>query len=110
MECRLYTIRPSGFFAQELFEEASKFPMGWRLTDASLYVFSIVNSMAEREEIHDESRKLCDVKPFAALLKLVELQGDEKQLREKNLNAQISHLIGRGECKLKKLFIIIENM
>lgn len=67
--------------------------MGWRLTDASLYVFSVVNSMAEREEIHDESRKLSDVKPFAAVLKLIEKQGD---INEKNLNAQISHLIGRG--------------
>ncbi|KAF6209139.1 hypothetical protein GE061_014883 [Apolygus lucorum] len=84
----------------ELFEEAAKYPMGWRLTDASLYVFSVVNSMAEREEIHDESRKLSDVKPFAAVLKLVEKQGD---IDEKNLNAQISHLIGRGQHEFDAL-------
>lgn len=48
--------------------------------------------MAETEELLDEGKRLCDIKPFVGVLKLVERKGDKA---EKQLNVQISHLIGR---------------
>lgn len=78
---------------EELFEEATKFPMHWTLQDASSYVFSCINSMAATEELLDESKRLCDVKPFEAVLRLIEKKGNKS---EKMLNAHISHLIGKA--------------
>ena len=52
-----------------------------------------VNSMAGEEELVNEARRLCDIKPFASLLKVVERKGDKA---EQILNAQIGHLIGKG--------------
>lgn len=49
--------------------------------------------MAETEELLDENRRLCDVRPFAAVLKIIERKGDKA---ENSLNVQISHLIGKG--------------
>ncbi|XP_014289821.1 phosphatidylinositol 4,5-bisphosphate 3-kinase catalytic subunit delta isoform [Halyomorpha halys] len=77
---------------EDLWEEAAKFPLHWTLHDASAYVFSCINSMAETEELVDEGKRLCDIKPFVGVLKVVERRGDKA---EKQLNVQISHLIGR---------------
>ncbi|KAK9501564.1 hypothetical protein O3M35_012267 [Rhynocoris fuscipes] len=77
----------------DLWEEAIKFPLHWMLQDASAYVFSCINSMAEKEDLLDESRRLGDVKPFVGTLKLAERKGDTA---ENMLNVQISHLIGKG--------------
>lgn len=82
------------FFFQDLWEEASKFPLHGTLHDASSYVFSCINSMAESEELLDENRRLCDVKPFVAVFKLIERKGDKA---ERMLDIQISHLIGKGK-------------
>lgn len=81
---------------QDLWEEASKFPLHGMLHDASSYVFSCVNDMSEPEELVDENKRLCDVRPFLAVLKVIERMGDDKA--EKTLNVQISRLIGKGRC------------
>ena len=78
---------------EELWEEARKFPLQGLLKEQSLYNFMCVNSMAEKEELVNEARRLCDIKPFASLLKVVEREGDKA---EQILNAQIGHLIGKG--------------
>ncbi|RZF40704.1 hypothetical protein LSTR_LSTR007995 [Laodelphax striatellus] len=78
---------------EDLFDEASKYPLHGTLHDASSYVFSCINSMAETEELLDENRRLSDVKPFVAVLRVVERKGDKA---ERVLNVQISHLIGKG--------------
>lgn len=49
--------------------------------------------MAELEEFADENRRICDIKPFANLLKITECSSDKA---DKALNTQISHLIGKG--------------
>uniref|UniRef100_A0A8D9EW02 Phosphatidylinositol 4,5-bisphosphate 3-kinase catalytic subunit delta isoform n=1 Tax=Cacopsylla melanoneura TaxID=428564 RepID=A0A8D9EW02_9HEMI len=78
---------------EDLWDEAAKYPLHGMLKDVSCYVFSLINNMAEHEEIHDENKRICDVKPFYRILKIVERQGDKADII---LNSQISHLIGKG--------------
>lgn len=52
-----------------------------------------VNWQAEREELVDETRKLCDIRPCHYILRVVERKGGKA---EKLLNAQIGFLIGKG--------------
>jgi phosphatidylinositol-4,5-bisphosphate 3-kinase len=77
---------------QDLWDEATKYPLHGKLHDMSVYVFTCINSMAEREELHDESRRVCDVKPTCAVLK-IECLGNEP---DNKVNVQIGHLIGRS--------------
>lgn len=78
---------------EELWEEARKFPLQGLLKEQSLYHFKCVNAMAEQETLIDESRRLCDIKPFYNLLKVVEREGDKA---EETFNTKIGHLIGKG--------------
>lgn len=78
---------------EELWEEARKFPLQGLLKEQSSYNFMCVNCMAEKETLIDESRRLCDVKPFYNLLKVVEREGDKA---EETLNTKIGQLIGKG--------------
>lgn len=50
--------------------------------------------MAEAEELRDENRRLCDIRPFCSVLKVIEKEGEKG---DKILDIQISHLIGKGE-------------
>lgn len=68
------------------------------LHDMSVYILMCINSMAELEEISDESRRLCDIRPTGAVLKITECVGDKA---DHSLNVQIGHLIG----KRKKMFL-----
>ncbi|XP_076669716.1 phosphatidylinositol 3-kinase 92E isoform X5 [Andrena cerasifolii] len=78
---------------EELWDEASKYPLHGILKDAPSYVFSCINSNSEAEEIRDETRRLCDIKPFCAVLKIVEREGVKS---DRNLDSQIGLLIGKG--------------
>ncbi|XP_046678812.1 phosphatidylinositol 4,5-bisphosphate 3-kinase catalytic subunit delta isoform [Homalodisca vitripennis] len=78
---------------EDLWEEASKFPLHGTLHDSASYVFCCINSMSETEELLDENKRLCDVKPFVNILRVIERLGDKA---EKTLNVHISHLIGKG--------------
>ncbi len=78
---------------EDLWEEARKYPLQGLLKEQSLYNFLCINSMAENEELVNEGRRLCDVRPFCNVLKVVEREGDKN---EEILNAQIGHLIGKG--------------
>lgn len=82
------------FVFQDLWDEASKYPLHGTLRDANSYVFSCINSMAEAEELRDENRRLCDIRPFCSVLKVIEREGEKG---DKILDNQISHLIGKGE-------------
>ncbi|KAG1679555.1 Phosphatidylinositol 4,5-bisphosphate 3-kinase catalytic subunit delta isoform [Nymphon striatum] len=78
----------------ELWEEARKYPLYGTLHDSQHYVFLCVNqTTAEQEELVDEMRHVCDVRPFLAVLKVVEKKNDKA---EKLLNAQIGLLIGKS--------------
>uniref|UniRef100_A0ABD2XJG3 phosphatidylinositol 3-kinase n=1 Tax=Trichogramma kaykai TaxID=54128 RepID=A0ABD2XJG3_9HYME len=78
---------------EDLWEESSKYPLHGLLKDSASYLFVCVNSNAESEELRDESRRLCDVKPFCSILKLVE---KEDAKADRNLDSQIGLLIGKG--------------
>jgi phosphatidylinositol-4,5-bisphosphate 3-kinase len=84
---------------QDLWDEATKYPLHGKLHDMSVYVFTCINSMAEREELHDESRRVCDVKPTCAVLK-IECLGNEP---DNKVNVQIGHLIGRSVKEFDEL-------
>lgn len=89
---------------QDLWEEASKFPLHGTLHDSSSYIFSCINSMAETEELLDENKRLCDVQPFVSVLKVIERMGDKA---DKTLNVQISRLIGKGRQSGNVWYLII---
>lgn len=78
---------------EDLWDEASKYPLHGILKDAQSYVFSCINSNAEAEELRDETRRLCDIKPFCSVLKVIEREGIKS---DRNLDAQIGHIIGKG--------------
>ncbi|KAG5883732.1 hypothetical protein JTB14_024233 [Gonioctena quinquepunctata] len=77
---------------EDLWEEAAKFPLYGKLHDMSVYIFTYVNSMAEREKLIDESRRLCDVRPTGAVLIITECRGDNA---DDSINISIGHLIGK---------------
>ena len=78
---------------EDVWDEASKYPLHGILKDSQSYVFLCINSNAESEELRDESRRLCDIKPFCSVLKLGEKE-DAKV--DRNLDSQIGLLIGKG--------------
>ena len=60
-------------------------------SDASAYIFVSITQDAEKEEFYDESRRLCDLRLFQPILKLVEPEGN---LDEKIANSEISQAMG----------------
>ncbi|XP_076874569.1 phosphatidylinositol 4,5-bisphosphate 3-kinase catalytic subunit delta isoform isoform X2 [Brachyhypopomus gauderio] len=76
-----------------VWKNAQSEPLFGVLSDPDAYVFTCINLTAEREELEDEGRRLCDVRPFMPILRLVAREGDRV---EKLINTQISLLIGKG--------------
>ncbi|KAL2103533.1 hypothetical protein ACEWY4_000401 [Coilia grayii] len=76
-----------------LWRNARSEPLYSALGDPDAYVFTCINVTAEREDLEDEQRRLCDVRPFLPILRLVAREGDRV---EKLINAQISLLLGKG--------------
>uniref|UniRef100_A0A6P7GNJ1 Phosphatidylinositol 4,5-bisphosphate 3-kinase catalytic subunit delta isoform-like n=1 Tax=Diabrotica virgifera virgifera TaxID=50390 RepID=A0A6P7GNJ1_DIAVI len=77
---------------EDLWEEAAKFPLFGKLHDMSGYIFTYINSMAEREKLNDESRRLCDIRPTGSILIVSECGGEKS---DDTLNISIGHLIGK---------------
>uniref|UniRef100_A0AAY4CDH9 phosphatidylinositol-4,5-bisphosphate 3-kinase n=1 Tax=Denticeps clupeoides TaxID=299321 RepID=A0AAY4CDH9_9TELE len=82
-----------GTIKKMLWRAARGEPLFGALSDPDAYVFTCINLTAEREDLEDEQRRLCDVRPFLPILRLVAREGDRV---EKLINTQISHLIGKG--------------
>ncbi|XP_036147909.1 phosphatidylinositol 4,5-bisphosphate 3-kinase catalytic subunit beta isoform [Monomorium pharaonis] len=78
---------------EDLWDEATKYPLHGTLKDAPSYVFSYINSNAEVEEVEDETRRLCDITPFCSILKVIERESIKS---DKNLDSIIGRLIGKG--------------
>ncbi|XP_077656974.1 phosphatidylinositol 4,5-bisphosphate 3-kinase catalytic subunit delta isoform isoform X7 [Urocitellus parryii] len=78
---------------QMLWHKAQNEPLFHMLSDPKAYVFTCVNQTAEQQELEDEQQRLCDVRPFLPMLRLVTREGDRM---EKLINSQISILIGKG--------------
>lgn len=82
-----------GAIKKMVWKNARSEPLFSVLSDPDAYVFTCINRTAEREDLEDEQRRLCDVRPFMPVLRLVAREGDRV---EKLINTQISLLIGKG--------------
>ncbi|XP_036387952.1 phosphatidylinositol 4,5-bisphosphate 3-kinase catalytic subunit delta isoform [Megalops cyprinoides] len=82
-----------GAIKKTVWRNAKSEPLFSLLGDPDAYVFTCINETAEQEELEDEQRRLSDVRPFLAFLRLVAREGDRV---EKLINSQISLLIGKG--------------
>uniref|UniRef100_A0A8C1PG65 Zgc:158659 n=1 Tax=Cyprinus carpio TaxID=7962 RepID=A0A8C1PG65_CYPCA len=81
---------------QQLFSEARKYPLHHLLQ--SCYIFVGVTQEAEREEFYDETRRLCDLRLFHPILKVIEPLGNRE---EKILNREIGFAIGMPICEFE---------
>ena len=70
-----------------LWKEAKKYPLFYCLSDPSSYIFIGITQDAAREEFYDETRRLCDLRLFQPILKIIEPVGNKE---EKMLNARLS--------------------
>ena len=59
----------------ELWKEAKSYPLFNVLLDQDSYIFVSVTQDAEKEEFYDERRRLCDLRLFQPVLRLVEPKG-----------------------------------
>lgn len=84
---------PLARIKSQLWQKAQTCPLYHRLLEPGRYSFVFINGSAEQEEVVDEERLLCDVRPYASVLRLVERKGDRE---EKIVSAKISMLIGKG--------------
>ncbi|EHB16649.1 Phosphatidylinositol-4,5-bisphosphate 3-kinase catalytic subunit delta isoform [Heterocephalus glaber] len=78
---------------QVLWYRAQYEPLFHMLSGPEAYVFTCVNQTAEQQELEDEQRRLCDIRPFLPVLRVVAREGDRVK---KLINSQISLLIGKG--------------
>ncbi|XP_029436302.1 phosphatidylinositol 4,5-bisphosphate 3-kinase catalytic subunit alpha isoform-like isoform X6 [Rhinatrema bivittatum] len=81
-----------------LFKEARKYPLFHLLQDESSYIFVGVTQEAEREEFYDETRRLCDLRLFQPILKVIEPVGNRE---EKILSREIGFAIGMPICEFE---------
>ncbi|XP_043932276.1 phosphatidylinositol 4,5-bisphosphate 3-kinase catalytic subunit alpha isoform-like [Protopterus annectens] len=82
----------------DLFKEAKKYPLFHLLQEESSYIFVGVTQEAEREEFYDETRRLCDLRLFQPILKVIEPVGNRE---EKILNREIGFAIGMPICEFE---------
>ena len=75
-----------------LWAEAANLPLFNNLRQPEWYTLVFVNKKAEQEECLDESGRLCDIKMYKPLFKVVEKKGDQE---EKMLSTKIGWLIGK---------------
>ena len=71
---------------EELWREARDYPLYQVLKDKDSYKFVSITLDAEREEFYDEGRRLCELRLFQPVLKLVEPVGNKE---EKIANSKI---------------------
>ncbi|XP_071070646.1 phosphatidylinositol 4,5-bisphosphate 3-kinase catalytic subunit beta isoform isoform X3 [Dasypus novemcinctus] len=77
---------------QMLWKQVHNYPMFNLLMEIDTYMFACVNQTAVYEELEDETRRLCDVRPFLPVLKLVTRSCDPGE----KLDSKIGVLIGKG--------------
>ncbi|XP_019519455.1 PREDICTED: phosphatidylinositol 4,5-bisphosphate 3-kinase catalytic subunit beta isoform [Hipposideros armiger] len=75
-----------------LWKQVHNYPMFNLLMEIDSYMFACVNQTAVYEELEDETRRLCDVRPFLPVLKLVTRSCDPGE----KLDSKIGVLIGKG--------------
>uniref|UniRef100_G1LF96 Phosphatidylinositol 4,5-bisphosphate 3-kinase catalytic subunit beta isoform n=1 Tax=Ailuropoda melanoleuca TaxID=9646 RepID=G1LF96_AILME len=80
------------YIKQMLWKQVHNYPMFNLLMEIDSYMFACVNQTAVYEELEDETRRLCDVRPFLPVLKLVTRSCDPGE----KLDSKIGVLIGKG--------------
>lgn len=65
-----------------------------KLGEMESHMFECVNQAAVHEELEDETRRLCDIRPFLPVLKLVTRNCGRA---ERLLDSKIGVLIGKGK-------------
>ncbi|XP_006001345.1 phosphatidylinositol 4,5-bisphosphate 3-kinase catalytic subunit beta isoform [Latimeria chalumnae] len=75
-----------------LWKQAQSYPLFHALHEMDSYMFECVNQTAVQEELEDETQRLCDVRPFLPVLKLVTRNCDPAE----KLDSKIGVLIGKG--------------
>lgn len=70
----------------QLWVEAKNYPLCHKLGDQGSYIFVSITQDAESEEFYDETRRLCDLRLFMPVLKVVEPIGNRE---EKIINYEI---------------------
>uniref|UniRef100_A0A4W6C881 phosphatidylinositol-4,5-bisphosphate 3-kinase n=1 Tax=Lates calcarifer TaxID=8187 RepID=A0A4W6C881_LATCA len=78
---------------QLLWKQAQTLPLFSALGEMESHMFECVNQAAVHEELEDETRRLCDVRPFLPVLKLVTRNCGRA---ERLLDSKIGVLIGKG--------------
>ena len=91
MSSRCYREFPLDRIKEELWKKAQEYPLFHLLQEASSYIFVSITQDAEREEFYDETRRLCDLRLFQPILKVVEPAGNKE---EKMLNYDIGIALG----------------
>ncbi|XP_043925972.1 phosphatidylinositol 4,5-bisphosphate 3-kinase catalytic subunit beta isoform isoform X2 [Protopterus annectens] len=76
----------------KLWKEAAMYPLYFLLEEIDAYMFECVNQTAGRQELEDESQRLCDIRLFLPVLRLVIRNSNKAE----KLDAKISLLIGKG--------------
>lgn len=88
---------------QLLWKQAHAYPLFHLLMEIDSYMFSCVNQTAVHEELEDETRRLCDVRPFLPVLKLVTRNCDPGE----KLDSKIGVLIGKGNYIYLFIYLFI---
>uniref|UniRef100_A0A6Q2WU53 Phosphatidylinositol 4,5-bisphosphate 3-kinase catalytic subunit beta isoform n=1 Tax=Esox lucius TaxID=8010 RepID=A0A6Q2WU53_ESOLU len=83
-----------------LWKQAQTYPLFPSLGEMEGHMFECVNQAAVHEELEDETRRLCDVRPFWPMLKLVTRNCGRA---ERLLDSKIGVLIGKGLHELDAL-------
>lgn len=83
-----------------LWKQAQSYPLFPVLGEMEGHMFECVNQAAVHEELEDETRRLCDVRPFLPVLKLVTRNCGRA---DRLLDSKIGVLIGKGLHELDAL-------
>ena len=68
-------------------QESRKYPLFHKLMEPESYIFLAITQDGMREEFYDETRRLCDLRLFQPILKVMEPKGNRD---EKMVNYEIS--------------------
>ena len=79
-----------GNLKSKLWTEAKRYPLAYCISDPSAYIFGGITQDAQREEFYDETRRLCDLRLFMPVLKIVEPMGNKDEAMQ---NATLGKLL-----------------
>uniref|UniRef100_A0A9L0SDY8 Phosphatidylinositol-4,5-bisphosphate 3-kinase catalytic subunit beta n=1 Tax=Equus caballus TaxID=9796 RepID=A0A9L0SDY8_HORSE len=91
---------PISYIKQMLWKQVCDYPMFNLLMEIDSYMFACVNQTAVYEELEDETRRLCDVRPFLPVLKLVTRSCDPGEKLDSKIGVLIGKVVGPPGCAM----------